>query len=74
MFRTLASEQVGNLHVNNLTSNGGIASYAVAKKVVPVFEDVLNVNPPPRMDFAPIMKRPTWGGGDIGNCNFDAAG
>ena len=74
IFRTLAWERIGNLHVNNLTSNDGIASYAVTNKIVPVFGDVWNVNPPPRVDIAPSVNRPTWSGGHIGNCNFDAAG
>ena len=71
---TIASEFNGNLHVNGMTSNGGLAQYGLTGKVTATFENVWNVNPPARPGFAPRVQGPTLSQAHIGLFDFDAGG
>ena len=71
---TIASEFNGNLLVNGMTSNGGLAQYGLTGKVTATFENVWNVNPPARPGFAPRVQGPTLSQGHIGLFDFDAGG
>ena len=72
---TIASEFNGNLHVNGMTSNGGLAQYGLTGgKTTAIFENVWNVNPPARPGFAPRVQGPTLSQAHIGLFDFDAGG
>lgn len=71
---TIVSEFNGGLHVNGMTSNGGLAQYGLNDKVTATFENVWNVNPPVRPNFAPRVQGPTLSQAHIGLFDFDAGG
>ena len=71
---TLASEFNGGLHVNGMTSNGGLAQYGLTGKTTATFENVWNVNPPARPGFAPRVQGPTLSQAHIGLFDFNADG
>ena len=71
---TIASEFNGGLHVNGMTSNGGLAQYGLNNKVTATFENVWFVNPPARPGFAPRVEGPTLSMGHIGLFDFNADG
>ena len=57
-----------------MTSNGGLAQYGLNGKVTATFENVWNVNPPTRPNFAPRVQGPTLNRAHIGLFDFDASG